>query len=222
MDVAVHIGSLLAVVLYFRSDLYSLYQGGIDLLKKRDTQDRRLSLYIIYATLPILFSGYLLHLYMPDGIRSLEIIAWATLLFGILLGYADKIPHKKELHSLTAKDSFIIGLSQMLALIPGTSRSGITMTAGRFLGLSRIDATRFSFLLSIPTIIAAGTLSALDLYESGNATLTLDVFIAIGISFVAALASIHYLLKWLQTSSFKPFVVYRVLLGLFLLGWIYL
>ena len=125
---------------------------------------------------------------------------------------------KSEMEHLGYLDVIVIGLSQCIALIPGTSRSGITMTAARFIGMERPDAARFSMLLSIPTIIAAGTLSGIDIYKSGDITLQSDAFVAAGLSFIFALIAIALMMAWLKRASFLPFVVYRIGLGVFLLA----
>ena len=147
-----------------------------------------------------------------------QVIAWATLGFGLLLWISDQVGMTvRRIEHLGILDVLFIGAAQCLALIPGTSRSGITMTAARFIGMERVDAARFSLLLSIPTIIAAGTLSGLDLYESGSVELASDVFIAAGLAFGFALIAIAIMMAWLKRASFTPFVIYRVILGVFLL-----
>lgn len=223
IDVAVHIGTLLAVMLYFARDIQNLTHGVIDGICLKKTQKSQQIFWIVIATFPIIIVGYCLHQYWPTGIRSVEVIAWTTLLFGLLLGFADRFETKPiTVESLGWRNALIIGCAQILALIPGTSRSGVTMTAGRFLNLSRVEASRFSFLISIPTIAGAGLLAGLDLYQTDSFSLTFDAITAGFLAFITALLSIHFLLKWIERYSFKPFVIYRVILGIGLLAWLYL
>jgi len=216
LDIAVHVGTLVAVLIYFRRDLVRMVctfkKGG----------NKTLPFAIIVASLPVILAGYLLHLYGAEWTRSLALLAWSTLIFGIILGIADKFsPHEKTLEQLTLKNAFLIGLAQVLALIPGTSRSGITMTAARALGFSRTESARFSLFLAIVAISGAGMLTGLDLLKEQNSTLGLEALIAAFISFVSALAAISLMMRWLEKASFTPFVIYRILLGLLLLGLLY-
>ena len=161
--------------------------------------------------------------FVGDFARNLEIIGWATLGFGILLGLADKIGMTlNELKHMQFLDGILIGISQALALIPGASRSGLTITMARFLGYNRSAAARFSLLLAIPAILGASTLKGIELAQSQNAILSIDVAIVIMISFVAAFASIAIMMNWLNKAGFMPFVIYRVVLGTGLLAWVYL
>jgi len=141
-----------------------------------------------------------------------------TLIFGVLLYIADKFTDQtRALEEITLKDTLFVGVVQAIALIPGTSRSGITMTAGRFLGLDRTSAARFSMLLAIPTIIAAGTLGTKDIIESGNVQLGVDAIIAAVLSFIAALIAIKLFMRWIASATMTPFVIYRLGLGVVLL-----
>ena len=163
--------------------------------------------------------------YYPSGIRSIEVIGWATLGFGLVLMIADKFGMTlRRIEHLTISETLIIGFAQVLALIPGTSRSGICMTAARFLGMERSDAARFSMLLSIPVILGASTLKGHELWRIGDTQLTNDVFLGAGIAFIAALITIALLMAWLRRATLKPFGIYRVVLGVVLLaysfGWI--
>jgi undecaprenyl-diphosphatase len=151
------------------------------------------------------------------------VIAWATLGFGILLWVIDRSGMTvRRIEHLGYGGALFIGFSQILALIPGTSRSGITMTAARLLGFERAEAARFSMLLAIPAIVAAGTLAGYDLYRTGDAQLTVDAFVAGGLALVTALVAIIAMMGWLRRASFLPFVLYRIALGGALLAWIYL
>lgn len=222
IDVAVHIGTLGAVIAYFWRDLWKMTAGVFRQLSGRKDPNARLALQIVLATLPVIAAGYALNHFFPQGIRSLTVVAWATLGFGIVLFIADKAGMTiRRIEHIGFGDAFVIGFAQVLALIPGTSRSGITMSAARILGFEREDAARFSMLLSIPTILGAGTLKGLELYQSGNAELTGLAILAAGMAFFTALAAIALLMAWLRRSSFTPFVIYRVILGGILLGLVY-
>jgi undecaprenyl-diphosphatase len=222
IDVAVHVGTLGAVMLYFWRDLWAMLAGLVQFAKGRPNPMARLAGYLVVGTVPALIVGFLIHQYIPGGIRSITVIAWATLGFGVLLWLGDKLGMTvRRVEHLRLGDVVIIGLAQALALIPGTSRSGITVTAARFLGLERQESARFSLLLSIPVIIGAGTLEGWDLYRAGNAELTAAAIIAAGLAFVAALVAIAAMMAWLRRASFAPFVIYRIVLGGILLAVVY-
>lgn len=223
IDIAVHVGTLCAVALYFRRDLVTMTVGLIDMCCGRRTRAAGLAFCVIAATVPIIVAGLVVVRFdLLDSLRNIRLIAWATLGFGILLHLSDRYgPRLRPLENLGLRDAIVIGLAQTLALIPGTSRSGITMTAARALGFERPDAARFSMLLSIPTVMAAGTLAGLDLYQTGESALIADAALAAALAFVTAIAAISLLMRWLQHAGFMPFVVYRVVLGLGLLAWSY-
>ena len=223
IDVAVHAGSLLAVVIYLWRDLWSMTAALIDFRNLRENPNLKLAQIIIIASLPVMAAGFMVSLFVGDFARNLEIIGWATLGFGILLGLSDKIGMTlNELKHMQFLDGILIGISQALALIPGASRSGLTITMARFLGYNRSAAARFSLLLAIPAILGASTLKGIELAQSQNAILSIDVAIVIMISFVAAFASIAIMMNWLNKAGFMPFVIYRVVLGTGLLAWVYL
>ena len=214
-----HAGSLLAVILYFARDLWRLLLG---LGARGSASTVPLVSMLIVATIPVGIAGFVLHEVGQEHLRNPEIIAWATIVFGILLYVADRVGmtlHRVE--HMTWGAAMLIGLAQVLALVPGTSRSGITMTAARLLGFEREAAARFSLLLSIPVIGAAGLLAGLDLYQAGDVALTSSALIAGGLAFVSAYGAIWGLMAWLRHSGFTPFVVYRLLLGIGLLVWLY-
>ncbi len=222
MDVAVHVGTLGAVMLYFWRDLAAMIAGLSRLAGGRRDSGAKLAGFLILGTLPAIVAGYLLSRYYPGGLRGLEIIAWSTLGFGILLYIADNLGMTvRRIDHLRFGDVLIIGLAQALALIPGTSRSGITMTAGRLLGMERRECARFSLLLSIPVIIGAGSLKGWELYQSGDAQLSADALLGAGLAFATALMVMAMLMAWLRRSNFTPFVVYRIALGGFLLAVVY-
>jgi len=222
IDIAVHAGTLLAVIAYFHTDVWRLTAGSARLLTGRITPDGRLAILVTIATLPIVVAGLLLESYVATLLRNVELIAWTTIGFGLLLGVVDRISMTlQRTEHLSFANAIFIGFAQILSLLPGTSRSGITITAGRYLGMERREAARFSMLLSIPTILGAATLAGIDLYESGNVALGYDAAIAAGIAFVTALIAIGALMRWLQRASYWPFVIYRLALGGYLLYWIY-
>lgn len=222
MDVAVHVGTLGAVILYLWRDVGHIL-GGLGLLVLgRWTPGARLFFLLVLSTIPVVIAGYLMKRYLGTNIRNAEVIAWASIGFGLLLYVVDKTSmtlHKMD--HITWFNALAIGLAQVLALIPGTSRAGITMTAARFFGFERTDAARFSMLMSIPVIVAAGALSAYDLRQSGDIELQRDVVLGIIFSFVAAIVAIMAMMAWLRRATFTPFVIYRVLLGIGILYWVY-
>ena len=178
--------------------------------------------FLFLLTVPIVIVGFAARDLIVN-VRSVAVIAWATLGFGVLLWISDRFGKTSRLLSqLRHREALLIGLSQILALIPGTSRSGITMTAARFLGYDRADGARFSMLLSIPTIFAAGVLLAVDLYRLGDVAIGLTAVIGAVLSFATALAAISFLMAWLRHSGYVPFVLYRLVLGAGLLAWVYL
>jgi undecaprenyl-diphosphatase len=215
LDVAVHVGTLGAVMVYLWRDVRDIFTGLWRMLKGKGVNDgARLSFYLVLGTLPVIGAGYWMHSTMPEGIRSIEIIGWATLGFGIVLWITDSLGVTlRRIEHIGLSDVFIIGIAQCLALIPGTSRSGITMSAGRLLGMERIDCARFSMLLSIPAIVGAGVLKGLDLYKSGNVLEINTALTGAGLSFISALIAIALMMAWLRRASFTPFVLYRIVLG---------
>ena len=222
IDVAVHVGTLLAVVIYLWRDVGRMVAGTLRGLRGRRDPGFTLTLQVVLSTLPLVGVGYAVSQYLGGMPRTVEIVAWATLGFGILLWVADRLGMTiRRIEHMRYGEALFIGVAQVLALIPGTSRSGITMTAARMLGYERTEAARFSMLLGIPAILAAGTLTGLDLYERGDARLTVDALIAGGLAFVSALVAIVVMMGWLRRASFTPFVVYRILLGGGLLVWLY-
>ncbi|HIF18500.1 MAG: undecaprenyl-diphosphate phosphatase [Cycloclasticus sp.] len=218
-DVAVHVGSLLAVTTYFRKDLSRIVAGWLKaVFKQQYSQESRLGWLIIIGTIPVGLMGLLLGDLIEIYLRSPLVIAITTIVFGLLLWRADAIGERvREQDKLTVKDAVIVGLYQVLALIPGTSRSGITMTAGLFLGLTREAAARFSFLLSIPLIFLAGSLKTLHLVESAIPVDWFAIVAGVVISALSAFACIAVFLKLLERIGMLPFVIYRLVLGVFLL-----
>lgn len=221
LDIAVHVGTLAAVCVYFRRDLGAMIAGAFRWIGGHRDEGARLAINVAVATLPVVIAG--MGLRDRIGIfRDGTVIAATTIGFGLLLGLADRVTGtSRRLPNMQLPDALLIGFLQILALIPGTSRAGITMTGARFLGYDRQDAARFSMLLSIPTILGAGALAAFDLASRGQGELGLDAAIAAGFAALAAWGAIALLMRWLSRASFTPFVVYRVLLGSGLLVLIY-
>ncbi len=227
MDVMLHVGSLVAIIVYFWRDVLNLAIGGLNLLRGRVTPHGKLALYIILATIPAVIFGLILKktgaidALRADDLLKLQVVGWAAIFYGALLYLADRFgPNEKAMENMTLPPALMIGLAQMLALVPGTSRSGITMTAARFLGFSRPEAARFSFLLGMPAIAGAGLLTFKEALETGTA-ISSDVWLGAGLSFVASFAAITFLMALVKRVSFLPFVLYRFALGIFLLGMAY-
>lgn len=214
-DVAVHVGSLAAVVTYFRHSLVDLWRAWWRSWSTgaRDPE-ARLAWAVVVGTLPVLAVGWWLNGWAEEELRSPTVIAKATLVFGLLLWVADRYGRRRrDEHSLTWPHAAVIGLAQALALIPGTSRSGITIAAGLMLGLSRSAASRFSFLLSVPVILAAGSVKVSELLQSTGAVPWLEIVVGAAVSGVTAYLCIHYFLKLIERIGVVPFVVYRIVLA---------
>ncbi|PCH59366.1 MAG: undecaprenyl-diphosphatase [Gammaproteobacteria bacterium] len=219
-DVAVHLGSLIAVVTYFRKDLQQLWLGWWrSLTLRQHNMYSRMAWGIIVATIPVSIVGLVFSDAISTYLRSPLVIAATTIGFGLLLWYGDRIGSKqREESKITWRDMMIIGLAQTLALIPGTSRSGITITAGLMLGLTREAAARFSFLLSIPTIVAAGSLQTIELIRDDSLTVDwASMILGTVLSALAAYVCIYYFLKIINSIGLMPFVIYRLALGVVLL-----
>lgn len=218
-DVAVHVGTLTAVVLYFRKEIGVMFLAWVASLKGKHSEDSRLAWGVLIGTVPVGITGLLFKDYIAGNLRTELVIAITTILFGMLLWYADwSGKRNRDEHTLTWKDIIIIGCAQAVALIPGTSRSGITITAGLMLGLTAQAAARFSFLLSIPVIVLAGGMETLDYLEVANAGDVNDLVYGALISAFSAYLCIHYFLKLLERMNMTPFVIYRLLLGFILLS----
>lgn len=224
-DVAVHLGTLLAVVIYFWKDLYAVAQDWLgSLVGKGNTENSRLGWYLIFATLPAVGFGLMLKsLGLDETMRTVFVIASTTLIFGALLGYAElKGQLTQPLKQITLKQALIIGFAQALALIPGTSRSGITMTAALLLGFTRDAAARFSFLLSIPIIVGAGSLLVKDLVEATAPINWEALALGTAVSAISAWLCVYYFLAFINRIGLMPFVIYRMVLGVVLMGFVFL
>ena len=212
IDLCLHLGSLIAIVFYFRKDLLNFIQNKTFLIK------------ILIGTIPIIPVGYILYQTgLINHLRSLEIIGWTSLIFGILLYISDKVKITKKINTeFTSKSAIIIGLFQVIALIPGVSRSGITITSGRLLGFNRFDSAKISFFLSIPTLTAASLLGIYNVYKENSAELNFLAIIAVIFSFIFSYFTIALFLNYIRKFSLSVFVIYRILLSLFLLFIVYL
>ena len=222
-DVMVHMGSFLAVVVYFWKDCINLTMGFIDMLRGRTNAWGRLALLIVVGTIPAVVVGIILDkIGFMDMVRHMPVIvAWNAIIFGILLYVCDRFGLSiRRMADMTWTPALIIGVAQAVAIIPGVSRSGITMTAGRALGFERPEAARFAFLLGIPAIAGAGVLHLGEAAATG-VTITIPMILTMVLTFFVALGTITVLMKLVRHVSFLPFAIYRVALGVVLLAMIY-
>jgi len=212
IDISLHLGSLIAIIFYFRKDLFNFVQNKSFLIK------------ILLGTIPIIPVGYILYQTgLINHLRNLEVIGWMSLIFAILLYISDKFKITKKIDTeFTNSSAIIIGLFQILALIPGVSRSGITITSGRLLGFNRFDSAKISFFLSIPTLGAASLLGIYNIYKEGNAELNFLAIIAVIFSFIFSYFTIVLFLNFIKKFSLNVFVIYRIILSLFILTVVYL
>ena len=212
IDICLHLGSLIAIIVYFRNDLFHFIKNRNFLIK------------ILVGTIPIIPIGYILYqTKLIDQLRNLEVIGWMSLLFGILLYVSDRSEITKKIDTnFTNKSAIFIGLFQVLALIPGVSRSGITITSGRMLGFSRFDSARISFFLSIPTLTAASIIGIYNIYREGSAELNFLAIIAVIFSFIFSYITIALFFNFIKKFSLNIFIIYRIILSLFILGVVYL
>jgi undecaprenyl-diphosphatase len=219
-DIAVHLGSLLAVLGYFRREMGHFAVSTTRLLTRRHYRDEYTELLakVVVATLPVVIVGYLLKGWVASELRSVLVIAIATIAFALVLWWADKQRGAANMPNWT--QTLLIGGAQVLAIVPGTSRSGITITAALLLGLSRTSAARFSFLLSIPTISGAALLATLDLISAGDSTRWPELAVGGLLAAASAYTCIHYFIALVERTGMMPFVVYRLVLGFTLLSFL--
>jgi undecaprenyl-diphosphatase len=220
-DVALHLGTFIAVLGYFRKDVITYVREGTKLVfsrQKPTTVEGRLAWFFVLATLPAAAVGALFEDVIDGALGTPFIIAISLIFFGVLLGWADRMTGKRELEEFAAPEAFKVGLAQTLALNPGTSRSGITITAARWLGFNRDAAARISFVMSLPVIAGAVLVKGLGLFN-GEVDSDLYIPMAVGIvtSCVSGLVAVWGTLRLIRTRSFMPFVIYRILLGIFVL-----
>ena len=212
LDVSLHIGSFIAVIFYFKKDIFNFLKN------------KELFFKIIISSIPVMVVGYtLVKLNLIEQIRNIKIIGWTTLIFGILLYFSDKFSTAKMIkNNFNYKSALYIGFFQVLSLIPGVSRSGITITAARFLGFKREESVKISFLLSIPTLAAVSIFGIINLSSSDNLNISLLNILSIFLSFIFSLITIKYFLKYIKNFSLNIFVIYRVILGIIILILAYL
>ena len=222
IDVAVHIGTLVAVIVYFRADVLRALRGFASLARGRvDGPEASLALCLAVATVPVVVVGaFLAQSGLDDRMRSTAVIGWTTLMFGLVLYWTDRTgPERKSAECWSVRDALVMGFWQTVALIPGTSRSGITISAARFLGYDRQSAARLAMLMAIPAILASGVYKGAEVVIAADAGIARDSAIAALFAFLAALAALRLMMRLLLTMNFTPYVIYRVILGLVLL-WI--
>lgn len=213
MDVALHLGTLLAVLVVFRVDVRAMARGTFDLAKGARTPGAALLLRLAVATTPMLPAGFWGRELLVEHGRSIAVVAGATIGFGILLYLSDRREGRRSLEEMTLLDAFIVGCAQMLAFIPGTSRSGIVLTAALFLGFRREDATRFAMLTAIPTLLAAGTLLVAGGLAPAGTIAWSELVTGATLAFLSAVLAIWGLMAWVRRASLTVFVVYRMVLG---------
>tara|TARA_Y100000590_G_scaffold469176_1_gene655363 strand:- start:2191 stop:2958 length:768 start_codon:yes stop_codon:yes gene_type:complete len=212
IDICLHLGSLIAIVVYFRKDLFNFIKNKNFIIK------------ILIGTIPIIPVGYILYqTNLIDQLRSLKVIAWSSLIFGILLYISDKFEVTKKIdNNFSVKSAIIIGIFQVLSLIPGVSRSGITITSGRLLGFNRFDSAKISFFLSIPTLAAASTLGIYNIYKEGSSELNFLAIIAVIFSFIFSYLTISIFLNFIKKFTLNIFVIYRIAFSIIILTIVYL
>ncbi len=212
IDVSLHIGSFLAVIVFFRGEIFDFFNN------------KELFLKILISSIPIMIVGYfLVKINFIEQIRNIKVIGWTTLIFGILLYFSDQSKIKNKIDSsFTLKTAILIGLLQILSLVPGVSRSGIAITGARALKFSRYDSAKISFLLSIPTLAAVSIFGFNNLLKSENLEFSFLMIISVILSFLFSLITIKYFLKYIKSFSLNLFVIYRVFLGITLLLLAYL
>lgn len=215
IDVAAHLGSLVAVLVYFWRDVRALVTDGLTL-----RWSQGLVAPLLVATIPIVLAGFALKAFVAGDFRSAWLIATTTIFFGIVLYVTDRAASDRSVDDISLGHALVVGLAQVLALIPGTSRSGITISAARALGYERAGAARFSMLLGIPAILGASLLMGVELQAESDWRLGADAAFVAAVSFVVAWLAIAGLMRWLQHASLLPFVIYRIALGVALLAWL--
>jgi undecaprenyl-diphosphatase len=215
-DIAVHFGTLTAVVVYFRHDMRNFAVSGLRLATGRRDESTELLLKLAVATVPVALAGFLLRGWVETQLRSVLVIALATIIFGLVLWWADR--RRGGGDDASWWQASAIGIAQVLALIPGTSRSGITISAALLVGLSRTSAARFSFLLSVPTIFGAATLATAAMLAAGDNSRWPDMLVGGSVAALSAFACIHLFITLVERTGMLPYVVYRLALGLVLIA----
>lgn len=223
MDIAAHLGTLLAVLVYFRKDVWSVFEGGLFLLMGRKSAGGAMALNLAVATVPVMATGYFVYDHFESLVRNIDLLIIVNAAFALVMWLSERVAPKhkeKQAAGMALWEAFAIGLAQALAVVPGVSRSGVTMSAGRALGFTHDQAARFSLLLSIPTILAAVALSFWGMIHASGAMPPVKDFIIVTVlAFFSALAVIDFMMHWFRRAGFGIFVAYRLLLSAGL--WIY-
>lgn len=222
LDVAVHLGSIFAVIIYFGKTIWEMVKGTLKtfFIPNFKNSGNKLFWLMVIGTVPVVITGLLFRKYGIEfrDEEGSKVIGWTILGFGILLFVADRVGMTiRKVEHLSILDALLIGLAQCLALVPGTSRSGITITMARFLGMERSEAAKFSMMLSIPAILGAAFLVGRELYLANQIQELFWALDGVIYSFAASILAIYIMMKWLQKSTFLPFVIYRIILGTILL-----
>ena len=214
-DIAVHFGTLFAVIIYLRKDIYYFFTNIFQFKIFED----QIIFKIILATLPAIILGYFIYDYVSLYFRSIQLIALSSIVFAIILFFADRVKmESKGWNRVTYIEALIVGLFQVLAFIPGASRAGVTITGARLLGYDRVNAVRFSMILSIPIILASMTLSLINVLNEDHVAVNLyQSFFASLVAFITALLSIIFLMRFIKKANFNIFIIYRIVLGIILL-----
>ncbi len=212
IDVGLHIGSFIAVVTFFRKDIFNF-------IKNKD-----LFFKVLFGSIPVMITGFLLVKFnLIKNIRNVEVIGWMTLIFGLILYFSDKYKKNKKIDkNFTFRDAAIIGLMQVLSLVPGVSRSGICITGARFLSFNRFESAKISFLFSIPTLGAVSIYGLKNITAAENLDFSILIFLSILLSFIFSYITIKFFLNYIQRFSLNLFIIYRLILGVFLLSTVYL
>ena len=219
IDISVHLGSLLALIIFFKKESVILFKGLIQFFSlKLQKEEFYLLLKIIIATIPICLFGLIFKIYRLDIIvRSIELIGWTMIIFGIILFYADKLgKEKKSLRNLSFRESLFIGFFQAFALIPGVSRSGISITGFRIFGYNKYDAIKISLTMSIPTILLSAFFISPEILEEKKISI-IEILIPFVLSFITAFVTLKLMVKYIYVFGFTPYIIYRIFLGLILL-----
>ena len=223
IDISVHLGSLLALIIFFKKESVILFKGLIQFFSlKWQKEEFFLLLKIIIATIPICLFGLIFKIYRLDIIvRSIELIGWTMIIFGMLLFYADKLgKEKKSLKNLSFRESLFIGFFQAFALIPGVSRSGISITGFRIFGYNKYDAIKISLMMSIPTILLSAFFISPEILEEKNISI-IEILIPFILSFITAFVTLKVMVRYVYVFGFSPYVIYRIFLGIILLSMAY-
>ena len=211
------------MLVYYWRDVWFIAAGLFRLLAGRTNPGARLFGMIVVATIPAVIAGYALNKFAGERFNTIQVIAWMTVIFALPLYAADRMCMTlRRVEHMTASQAFIMGLAQAIALIPGVSRSGVTMTAARVMGFERTEAVKFSLLMSVAAIAGAAALDGYNLSRSGGFQMHSDIAMAAAFSFASAMVTIPLLVGWLRHATFAPFAMYRLALGFGLLAWIYL